>query len=84
MVDFVYFILIGMAAGFFAAIVRKGKGFGWLMNLIIGVGGSFLGWAGFSLLGINMGSTLVGELISAFLGSVLFLVIIGKVLGRKV
>ncbi len=43
----IWFILIGLAAGFLAGAVVKGSGFGLLGNLIIGVIGAV--WADSSL-----------------------------------
>ena len=39
----IWFILIGLAAGFLAGKVVKGHGFGLLGNLIVGVIGALLG-----------------------------------------
>ena len=43
MENWVWFILIGLAAGFLAGTVVKGHGFGILGNLVVGVIGAFAG-----------------------------------------
>tara|TARA_B110000444_G_scaffold212299_1_gene208555 strand:- start:43 stop:177 length:135 start_codon:yes stop_codon:yes gene_type:complete len=43
MYNLIWFIVIGIFAGFLAGRLMKGKCFGLLMNLIIGVGGAILG-----------------------------------------
>lgn len=73
----VWFILIGVLAGFLAGKVMKGKGFGFLWNLIIGVGGALLGGFLFGIFGIHFGSGIIGSLITAFLGAIILLFLIG-------
>jgi uncharacterized membrane protein YeaQ/YmgE (transglycosylase-associated protein family) len=74
--NWLWFILIGLAAGFLAGSVVKGHGFGLMGNLIIGVLGALLGGFLFGLLGIAAVS-LIGNLISAFIGAVVLLLLIG-------
>ena len=72
----IWFILIGLAAGFLAGKVVKGHGFGILGNLIVGVIGALLGGFLLGLLGI-LTFGLIGNLISAFIGAVVLLWVIG-------
>jgi uncharacterized membrane protein YeaQ/YmgE (transglycosylase-associated protein family) len=74
--NLLWFILIGLAAGFLAGAAVKGHGFGLLGNLVVGVLGALLGGFLFGLLGIAA-TNLIGELISAFVGAVVLLVLIG-------
>ena len=74
----IWFILIGLAAGFLAGLAVKGHGFGWLGNLIVGVIGALLGGFLFNLIGLAS-TNLLGKLISAFVGSIVLLVAIGFV-----
>ena len=76
--NWLWFILIGLAAGFLAGAVVKGHGFGLLGNLIIGVVGALVGGFLFGLLGIAA-TNLIGNLISAFVGAVVLLLLIGFV-----
>jgi uncharacterized membrane protein YeaQ/YmgE (transglycosylase-associated protein family) len=64
-----WFILIGLAAGYLAALIMKGKSYGLLGNLIVGVIGAELGGLLFGLIGIGS-SNLLGRLILATLGAV--------------
>lgn len=74
-----FFILIGIAAGYLAGPVMRGGGFGWLVNLIVGIIGALLGgWLSIAL-NLNFGEGIMGSLISAFLGAVIFLFVIGLV-----
>ena len=76
--NWLWFIIIGLVAGFLAGAVVKGHGFGLLGNLIVGVIGALLGGFIFGLLGIAA-TSLLGALICAFIGAVVLLVLIGFV-----
>lgn len=75
--SFLWFLLIGLVAGWLAGQIMKGRGFGLIGDLVIGVIGAFIG--GF-LFG-SMLSGLIGELISATLGAIILLLVI-KVLKK--
>jgi len=79
---FILFILIGVAAGYLAGKVMKGKGFGLVLNLILGVVGSFVGGLIFGVLRIAVGGSFIGSLITAFVGAAL-LIFIGNILHGK-
>ena len=81
MENWIWFIVIGLVAGFLAGAVVKGHGFGILGNLIVGVIGAVLGGFIFSLLGIAT-TNILGSLICAFVGAVVLLVLIGFVKRR--
>jgi uncharacterized membrane protein YeaQ/YmgE (transglycosylase-associated protein family) len=78
----VWFIIIGVVAGFLAGTVVKGRGFGLLGNLIIGIIGALLGGFIFNVLGIAT-YNLIGALVCAFVGSVVLLLLLGLVGGKK-
>jgi uncharacterized membrane protein YeaQ/YmgE (transglycosylase-associated protein family) len=73
---FVWFLLIGMLAGYITGRLTKGSGFGVLGDLVIGVLGSFLGGFLFRLLGI-VAYSLIGQLIMAVIGALVLLMLIG-------
>ena len=68
----VWFVLIGIAAGWLAGQLVKGGGFGLIGDLVIGVVGAVIGGFVFGLLGVSAGG-LPGSLISATVGAVLLL-----------
>jgi uncharacterized membrane protein YeaQ/YmgE (transglycosylase-associated protein family) len=81
-VDVLWFVLVGIAAGFLAGRIRYGTGFGTVGNLIVGVLGAVLGGFLFRVLGLGP-TNLIGSLISATVGAVLVLAILRFVLLRK-
>lgn len=68
----IWFLLIGLAAGWLAGMLMKGGGYGLIGDLIIGVIGALLGGWLFSVLGIAAGG-LLGALITAFVGACLLI-----------
>jgi len=63
--DFLWFILIGIAAGWLAGQVMKGGGFGLVGDLIVGVIGALLGGFLFGLLGVSAGAIVLIALLRA-------------------
>lgn len=77
----VYWIIVGLIAGWLAGQVMKGGGYGALMDIILGmVGGIVGGWV-FGALGVYPGGGLLGSIIVAFIGAVI-LVAISRALKR--
>lgn len=79
--SFLWYILIGMAAGFIAGKIMRGGGFGIIVNLIVGIVGGVLGGWIFGLLGISS-SGIIGGLITAVVGAVVLLWITGLISRR--
>ncbi|OEY65810.1 GlsB/YeaQ/YmgE family stress response membrane protein [Marinobacter sp. X15-166B] len=73
----ILFLIIGGIAGWLAGLIMKGRGFGILANIAIGVVGSLIGGLLFRLLGLAAQSTM-GELVTATAGAVLLLFVVGK------
>lgn len=67
--NLIWFLIIGLAAGWLAGKVLKGSGYGLIGDLVIGVVGAFLGGWIFGLLHIAAGG-LIGLLVTAFVGAV--------------
>lgn len=68
---FFIFLIIGALAGWLSGIIYRGRGFGPLGNVIVGVIGAFIGGFLFGLLGISAHNFL-GQLIFALAGALLF------------
>lgn len=74
----IWFLIIGGIAGWLAGLIMKGKGFGVLVNIGIGIVGSVIGGFVFGLLGLAVKSA-VGELVTATVGAILLLAIVNKI-----
>lgn len=77
-----WFLLIGLAAGWLAGKLTKGGGFGLLGNLIVGVIGAVLGGFLFGLIGLRS-TSLLGSLITATAGAVTLLYALRHVPGNR-
>ena len=73
--SFIWFLIIGLVAGWLAGKIMKGSGFGLLGDLVIGVIGSVLGGWLFGLLGLSA-SGIIGSLITALIGAIVLLFLI--------
>jgi uncharacterized membrane protein YeaQ/YmgE (transglycosylase-associated protein family) len=67
-----WFLLIGLAAGWLAGQIMKSPRSGLVGDLIVGVIGALLGGFLFNLLGISAGG-LLGSLITATVGAVVLI-----------
>ena len=74
--EFVWFILIGLAAGWLAGQVMKGGGFGVLGDIVVGVIGALLGGFLFRTFGVTAGGGLLGSLIVATIGAIVLLFVL--------
>jgi len=70
-------IAIGILAGFLAGTIMRGRGYGILMDLLLGVVGSMLGGAVFGLLGLYS-SRIVGQLVVATVGAILLIYLVRR------
>ena len=75
----IYSLLIGAAAGWLAGQFMKGRGFGVIGNIVVGIVGALIGGWLLGTLGVSLGAGLVGTLITATLGAVVLLFIIGLI-----
>jgi len=72
----VWEIVIGILAGFLAGQIMRGKGFGVLVDLLVGIVGSFIGGWVFGMLGIFPGYGVIGQLVVAVIGALLLLFLV--------
>ena len=73
----VYFLLIGLVAGWLAGQIMKGKGFGLAGNLVIGVIGAVVGGWLFGVLGLSTYGA-IGSIVMATVGAVVLLFVVGQ------
>ena len=71
----IWFLIIGVVAGWIAGELTRGSGFGLLGNLIVGIVGALLGGFLFDILDIGPYG-LLGQLLMSVIGAVSFLFIL--------
>ena len=71
----IWFLLVGLIAGWLAGRVMRGGGFGVVGDMIVGIIGALLGGWLFGVLGISAGG-LIGAIITAFVGAVILLLLL--------
>jgi uncharacterized membrane protein YeaQ/YmgE (transglycosylase-associated protein family) len=81
MLNLVWFLLIGLCAGWLAGQILHGGSFGLKGNLVIGVIGALIGGLLIRLLGFAPTGTR-GELISATVGAIVLLIALPKLMRR--
>jgi uncharacterized membrane protein YeaQ/YmgE (transglycosylase-associated protein family) len=81
--DLIWSLVIGGVAGFLAGNIMKGGGFGVLGNIIVGILGGILGGWLFGVLGIGTEGGLIGQLVTALVGAVVLLWIVGLIKGKQ-
>jgi len=72
----IYWIVIGLIAGWLAGTVMKGGGFGVLMDIVLGMVGAVVGGWLFNTLGIYPGFGLIGSVLVAFVGACILLFLV--------
>ena len=77
----VLWIIIGGIAGLLADAVVKGIKVGLVGAVVVGILGAFIGGWLFGLLNISLGGGILGDIITAFIGAVVLLVLL-RVLRR--
>jgi uncharacterized membrane protein YeaQ/YmgE (transglycosylase-associated protein family) len=74
--EFLWFILIGLAAGWMAGQYMRGGGFGVVGDILLGVVGAMVGGFLFHQMGLSAGGGLIGALIVATIGAVFLLFLV--------
>ena len=71
-----WFLIVGVVAGWLAGVLVKGGGFGLVGDLVVGVIGAVLGGFLFSTFGASIGGGLIGSIVVATVGAVVLLFIV--------
>jgi uncharacterized membrane protein YeaQ/YmgE (transglycosylase-associated protein family) len=77
----IYWLVVGLIAGWLAGLVMKGGGYGIIVDILLGIVGGWLGGWLFGRLGIWPAGGMIGSVIVAFVGAVI-LVGITRILKR--
>lgn len=73
--NFIVFLILGALAGWLAGNIMKGRGFGLLGNIVVGIVGSVLGGFLFRAVGLQAFG-FIGSLITATVGAVVLLYLV--------
>ena len=76
----IWWLIVGLIAGFLASLVMRGGGYGIVGDIIVGIIGAFIGGWLFSLVGIGSGG-FIGSIIIAFIGACILIAILRLVSG---
>jgi uncharacterized membrane protein YeaQ/YmgE (transglycosylase-associated protein family) len=71
-----YLVIVGAIAGYAGARIMRGKGFGWIGNIVVGIIGAIIGGWIFAQIGIQEENILY-EIASAVVGAIVFLILVG-------
>ena len=66
-----YWLAVGLVAGWLAGEVMKGRGYGILVDIVLGMLGGIVGGWIFGTLGIWPAQGMIGSIIVAFVGAVM-------------
>jgi len=77
----VWWIVVGLIAGWAAGKIMKGGGYGVVMDIVLGIVGAVVGGWLMGLIGIYSGS-LIGTIIIAIIGAV-FLIWLSRILKKR-
>ena len=76
-----FWIVVGLVAGFLASLVMRGGGYGILGDIIVGIVGALIGGFIMNLLGLSTGGHLIYSIIVAFVGACILIAILRAVAG---
>lgn len=77
----IWWIIVGLIAGWAAGKIMRGGGYGPAMDIVLGVVGAVVGGWIFNLLGIYPGGGIIGSIVVAIIGAI-FLIWLSRLLKK--
>ncbi len=74
-----FWVIVGLVAGFLASVVMKGGGYGVVGDIIVGIVGALIGGFLMSLIGLNSSGNIIYSIIVAFIGACILIAILRAV-----
>ena len=74
--EFIWFIIVGLVAGWLAGVIMKGGGFGVIGDIVVGIVGALIGGWLFSSMGVSAGGGLLGAIIVALIGAIILIFVL--------
>ena|SRR5215471_671249 len=78
----IWWLIVGVIAGFLAAVVMRGAGYGIVGDILAGLLGAFIGGWVFGALGVSTGGGLLGSILVAFIGACILIFLL-RVFSRR-
>jgi uncharacterized membrane protein YeaQ/YmgE (transglycosylase-associated protein family) len=73
--EFVWFIIVGLVAGWLAGVIMKGGGYGVIGDIVVGIVGALIGGYLFSAMGLEAGG-LLGAILIALIGAIILIALL--------
>ncbi len=80
---FLAWLIVGLIAGWLAGQVMKGRGYGIIGDIVVGIVGAFMGGLLFSFLMPGAAAGFWGSIVVAFIGAVILVALIRALPGRS-
>ena len=74
--EIIWFLIVGLVAGWLAGVLVKGGGYGLVGDIVVGILGALLGGFLFGSLGGAVGGGLLGSIVVATLGAIILIAIL--------
>ncbi|MDO4700654.1 MAG: GlsB/YeaQ/YmgE family stress response membrane protein [Moraxella sp.] len=83
MMSFIWMLVIGFIAGLLARAIKPGAdGMGWIMTIVLGIAGAFVGGLLASLLGLSANGGF-GGLVLSVIGAIILLFVYEFITGKR-
>jgi len=76
-----FWVIVGLVAGFLASLVMRGGGYGVVGDIIVGIVGALIGGFIMNLLGFSSGGNIIYSIIVAFIGACILIAILRAISG---
>jgi uncharacterized membrane protein YeaQ/YmgE (transglycosylase-associated protein family) len=83
MQGWIWWIIVGLIAGWATGRIMKGSGYGPIMDIVLGIIGAVIGGWIMTSLGVGLGGGLIGSIIVAIIGAVILVWIVRLITGSR-
>ena len=80
---FIWWIIVGLIAGFLTGKIMRGKGFGFFVDIAVGIVGACIGGWLMSLLGAAGGGGMIYTIIVATVGAIILTWLLRLITGKR-
>lgn len=79
----IWWIIVGLIAGWATGKIMKGSGYGPLMDIVLGIVGGVIGGWIMSLFGLGVGGNIIYSIIVAIIGAVILVWLVRLITGNR-